>query len=89
MQHVALSSFDKEACRPFFDRLTEFFHQHHHSDEQDYAAYEELLYRVRRPYTPEMLDMIDGWMGLEERAWRAETQREAVSYTHLTLPTKA
>jgi len=35
MQHIALTSFDKERCRPFFDRLTEYFHEHHHSEEQD------------------------------------------------------
>ena len=91
MQHVALSLFDKDQCMPFFDRLTELFHEHHHSEEQDPSGYENLLYRVYRPYTPEMLDTIDEWMGLEERSWRAETQREVllspVSYTHLTLPT--
>ena len=76
MQHVALSSFDKERCGPFFDRLTDYFHQHHHSEEGDAEGYEELLYRVRRPYTTQMLDMIDAWMGLEERDWREETQRE-------------
>ena len=76
MQHVALSSFDKERCGPFFDRLTDYFHQHHHSEEGDAGGYEELLYRVRRPYTTQMLDMIDAWMGLEERDWREETQRE-------------
>ena len=78
MQHVALTSFDKDTCRPFFDGLTEYFHSHHHSEEQDSMGYEELLYRVHRPYTPEMLDMIDSWMGLEERAWREETQREVL-----------
>ena len=78
MQHVALSSFDKERCGPFFDRLTDYFHQHHHSEEGDAESYEELLYRVRRPYTPEMLDMIDSWMGLEKRDWREETQREVM-----------
>ena len=76
MQHVALTSFDKEACRPFFDRLTELFHEHHHSDEQDYAAYEELLYRVRRPYTPDERHMIDTWMGLANREGRVEPPRE-------------
>ena len=78
MQHVALSTFDKEACMPFFDRLTELFHEHHPSADQDNLAYEELLYRVHRPYTPEMLDNIDQWMGLEERKWREETQREVL-----------
>ena len=78
MQHIALTSFDKERCRPFFDRLTEYFQEHHHSEQQDAEAYEELLYRIRRPYTPQMLDMIDDWMGLERRDWREETQREVM-----------
>lgn len=78
MQHVALTSFDKERCKPFFDRLTEYFHQHHHSEEQDAVSYEELLYRIRRPYTPQMLDMIDEWMGLKRRDWREEAQREVL-----------
>lgn len=78
MHHVALTSFDKDRCSPFFEGLTDFFNQHHHSEEQDAASYEELLYRVYRPYTPHMLDMIDEWMGLEKRDWREETQREVL-----------
>ena len=78
MQHVALTVFDKDLCRPFFDNVTELFHSHHHSKEQDPSGYENLLYRIYRPYTPEMLDTIDRWMGLGERTWRAETQREVL-----------
>ena len=78
MQHVALSFFDKDLCRPFFDRLTALFHEHHHSETQDSEGYENLLYRVHRPYFPEMLDMIDDWMGIEKRSWREETQREVL-----------
>ena len=78
MQHVALSSFDKDACRPFFERLTDLFHEHHHSHDQDSDSYEELLYKVRRPYTPEMLDMIDDRMGLGKREWKEDTQREVL-----------
>mgnify|MGYP001457506893 FL=1 len=78
MQHVALTMFDKDLCQPFFDRLTDLFNEHHHSKQQDSGGYENLLYRVCRPYSPEMLDMIDQWMGLEERSWRAETQREVL-----------
>ena len=44
MQHVALTMFDKERCAPFFDNLTNYFHEHHHSAEQDAEGYEELLY---------------------------------------------
>ena len=78
MQHVALSSFDKGRCEPFFDKLTEYFRQHHHSVEGDADGYEELLYRVRRPYPTQRLAMIDAWMGLEKRDWREETQREVM-----------
>ena len=78
MQHVALISFDKERCGPFFERLPEYFHQHPHSEEENAEGYEELLYRIRRPYTPGMLDMIDSWMGLTERDWSEETQREVM-----------
>ena len=78
MQHVALSHFNKDLCKPFFDRLTDLFYEHHHSETQDSEGYENLLYRVHRPYSPEMLDMIDDWMGLEGRSWREETQREVL-----------
>jgi len=78
MRHVALTSFDKARCGPFFENLTDFFYQHHHSKEENAGTYEELLYMVRRPYTPEMLDMIDEWMGIETRDWREETQREVL-----------
>ena len=76
MQHLALLAFDKERCKPFFDRLTELFHEHHHSSKQDPEGYEELLYRVHRPYSNDMLDMVDSWMGLDKRDWREETARE-------------
>lgn len=76
MQHVALLAFDKEKCKPFFDRLTELFYEHHHSEMQDSEEYEKLLYMVKKPYDNNMLDMIDKWMGLEKREWREETTRE-------------
>ena len=78
MQHVSLISFDKGRCQPFFDRLTDLFYDYHHAEEQDAATYEELLYRIRRPYTRQMLDMIDEWMGLGRRDWREESQREVL-----------
>ena len=76
MQHVALLAFDKEKCKPFFDRLTELFYEHHHSEQQNPDEYEKLLYMVKRPYDNNMLDMIDDWMGLAHREWREETTRE-------------
>ena len=78
MQYHSLSIFDKKKCGHFFEYLTDYFHKHHHSEKQDADAYENLLYRVKRPYTPEMLDMIDEWMGLPERDWRDETEREVM-----------
>ena len=76
MQHLALLAFDRERCKPFFDRLTELFHEHHHSPSQNPEGYEELLYRIHRPYTNDMLDMVDDWMGIGKREWREETTRE-------------
>ncbi|GIS41703.1 MAG: hypothetical protein Ct9H90mP14_1590 [Methanobacteriota archaeon] len=72
MQHLALLAFDKERCKPFFARLTELF-RHHHSSKQNPEGYEELLYRIHRPYTNDMLDMVDtGWdrKGVERRNTR-------------------
>ena len=54
MRAYALLNIDKERLQPFFDRVPELFHTHHHSEAQDPEGYEE-----------------------------------PVSYTHLTLPTKA
>ncbi len=78
MQYHSLSIFDKKKCGHFFDFLTDYFHSYHHSEEQDAETYEKLLYMVKRPYTAEMLDMIDDWMGLPERVWREDTQREVM-----------
>ena len=76
MQHVALLAFDKEKCKPFFNGLTEFFNEHHHSESQNSDGYETLLYKVHRPFNDNMLDLIDEWMGLPKRDWREETTRE-------------
>ena len=76
MQHVALLAFDKTRCKSFFECLPELFQEFHHSEEQNPEGYEELLYRVRRPYDNQMLDMIDNWLGMEKRDWREETTRE-------------
>ena len=76
MQHLSLLAVDKARGKPFFDRLTDLFHEHHHSADQDAEGYEVLLYKVHRPYTNGMLDMVDEWMGLDKRDWREETTRE-------------
>ena len=78
MQFHSLSVFDKEKCNHFFEHLTDYFYKHHHSDEESADSYENLLYTVKRPYSPEMLDEIDNWMGLPKRQWREETQREVM-----------
>ena len=78
MQAHALLSIDRERLRPFFERVPELFEAHHHSEQQNSTGYEELLYRVYRPYTRKMLDMIDEWMGLEQRNWRTEVEREVM-----------
>tara|TARA_B100002051_G_scaffold260866_1_gene281789 strand:- start:369 stop:929 length:561 start_codon:yes stop_codon:yes gene_type:complete len=78
LQYIPLLQFDRDRCKPFFDGLIDYFNSYHHSENQDADSYEELLYLVRRPYTPEMLDMIDEWMGKEKRDWREETQREVL-----------
>jgi|TARA_B110000881_G_scaffold220961_1_gene248199 hypothetical protein len=76
MQHLALLSFNKEKCRPFFDKLTVLFNEFHHSEEQNPDEYERLLYLVKRPYDNNMLDMVDEWMNLPNREWKEETTRE-------------
>mgnify|MGYP000088059032 CR=1 FL=1 len=50
MQHVALLAFDKGKCKPFFNGLTEFFNEHHHSESQNSDGYETLLYKIHRPF---------------------------------------
>ena len=78
MQAHALLSIDRERLRPFFERVPELFESYHHSEQQNSDGYEELLYRIYRPYTGKMLDMIDEWMGLEPRNWRTEVEREVM-----------
>jgi hypothetical protein len=63
---------DRESLKPFFERVPELFQQHHHDASQDAMGYEELLYRIHRPFTNEMLDVIDEWMGLEQQSYREE-----------------
>ena len=50
-------------CNHFLSTLL-ITSKHHHSDDQIQITYENLLYTVKRPYTAEMLDQIDEWMGL-------------------------
>ena len=62
MQHLALLAFDKERCKPFFDRLTELFRDHHSQvrtlkDMRNYSIESQTT-------TNDMLDMVDDWMGI-------------------------
>ena len=74
MQTLALLAVDKDRLAPFFSRVPELFHSYHHSIEQDSLGYEELLYKIRRPYSNHMLDMVDEWMGLEKREINGEQE---------------
>ena len=76
MQAFALLNVNRERLKPFFARVPELFMAHHHHLSQNDAGYEALLYRVYRPYTGHMLDMIDEWMGTEQRAWKVDVERE-------------
>ena len=75
MQTLALLAVDKEKLAPFFSRVPELFEKHHHDSSQKHEQYEELLYKVHRPYTKEMLHLIDDWMGYERIKIAGEVNR--------------
>ena len=78
MQVHALLSIDRERLKPFFERVPELFEAHHEHEDQNPSGYEELLYRIYRPYTSDMLDMIDNWMGHDKRNWHSDVEREVM-----------
>ena len=78
MQVHALLSIDRERLKPFFERVPDLFDAQHNHESQNPDGYEELLYRVYRPYTSEMLDMIDQWMGHSPRSWHTDVEREVM-----------
>ena len=78
MQAHALLSIDRERLRPFFERVPELFEAHHLHESQNPDGYEELLYRIYRPYTSGMFDMIDEWMGHGYRNWHSDVEREVM-----------
>jgi len=82
MLAYGLLNVDRERLKPFFERVPELFHSHHHSVEQDAEGYEELLYRICRPYSSQTLDMIDEWMGFERRDWKSDTEREVLLFLY-------
>ena len=67
MQTHALLNVNRDLLSPFFERVPELFDKYHNDPESNPELYEELLYKIHRPMTIEMLDMIDDWMGLEHR----------------------
>ena len=50
MQTLSLLAVNRERLRPFFERVPELFEMHHHQIDEDPEGYEELLYKVHRPY---------------------------------------
>ena len=82
MLAYGLLNVDRDRLKPFFERVPELFHSHHHSEEQNAGGYEELLYRICRPYSSKTLDMIDEWMGLGQREWKSDTEREVLLFLY-------
>ena len=68
MQTHALLNVNRDLLSPFFARVPELFDSYHNQPDAKPDIYEELLYKVHRPLTGEMLDMIDDWMGIEHRS---------------------
>ena len=82
MLAYGLLNVERDLLKPFFERVPELFHSHHHSEEQNAGGYEELLYRICRPYSSKTLDMIDEWMGLGQREWKSDTEREVLLFLY-------
>ena len=82
MLAYGLLNVDRNRLKPFFERVPELFRSHHHSEEQDAGGYEELLYRICRPYSSQTLNMIDEWMGLGKREWKSDTEREVLLFLY-------
>jgi hypothetical protein len=75
LQAYGLLNLDKEVVKEFFKRVPELFDEWHSKSSQDY---EELLYRIYRPYSSKDLDKIDEWMGLETRNWPSQIEFEII-----------
>ena len=68
MLAYGLMNVNREALVPFFEIVHDLFQSHHHSEKQDPEGYEELLYRISRPYSSHTLDLIDelsAWAPIE------------------------
>ena len=85
MQFHSLSFFDKEKCNHSSTSYRLLLQTP--SFREDAEGYENLLYTVRRPYSPEMLDEIDNWMGLPKRQWRRrDTERSDALFVCYQVP---
>ena len=82
MLAYGLLNVDRDRLNPFFERVTELFQADPHYSEQEAEGYEELLYRICRPYSSKTLDMIDEWMGFEQRGWKSDTEREVLLFLY-------
>jgi hypothetical protein len=82
MLAYGLLNIDRERLKPFFERVPELFRNHHHADEDRAEQYEEMLYRISRPYSSNTLDMIDEFMGFQPRNWNSETEREVLLFLY-------
>ena len=82
MLAYGLLNVDRDRLKPFFERVPELFQADHHYSEQEAEGYEELLYRICRPYSSKTLDMIDEWMGFEQRGWKSDTEREVLLFLY-------
>lgn len=82
MLAYGLLNIDRERLKPFFERVPELFRKHHHADEDRAEQYEEMLYRISRPYSSNTLDMIDEFMGFQQRTWTEETEREVLLFLY-------
>ena len=75
LQAYGLLNLNTEAVKEFFERVPVLFDEWHSKNSQNY---EELLYRIYRPYTSKDLDKIDEWMGLETRNWPSQIEFEVI-----------
>ena len=75
LQAYGLLNLDTEVVNEFYKRVPELFDKWHSKNSQ---SYEELLYRIYRPYSSKDLDKIDKWMGFETRNWPSQIEFEII-----------
>lgn len=76
MVQLALGlEFDRDAARPFFDRMPDLF-QAYQREVDD--AYQSLLYSVEHSYSPDDLRLIEQRMGLDHPTWTKGSCEQAI-----------